>query len=105
VIRLDATLQTAHSEKQHAAPTYKHTFGFHPLTAWCDNTRESLAFLLRPGNAGANTVADHLTVLDEAITQTPRRAPPRPADHLRRCRRHPGVGAAHHRAERPAWIR
>ncbi|WP_372496671.1 transposase [Kibdelosporangium philippinense] len=43
----------------------------HPLTAWCDNTRESLAFQLRPGNAGANTVADHLTVLGEAITQIP----------------------------------
>jgi hypothetical protein len=71
VIRLDATVQTVHSEKQHATPTYKHTFGFHPLTAWCDNTRESLAFLLRPGNAGANTVADHLTVLGAAITQIP----------------------------------
>jgi hypothetical protein len=71
VIRLDATLVIAHSDKESAAPTYKHTFGFHPLTAWCDNTRESLALQLRAGNAGSNTAADHLAVLDEAITQIP----------------------------------
>jgi hypothetical protein len=47
------------------------TFGFHPLTAWCDNTDESLAFLLRPGRAGSNTASDHITVLTEAITQVP----------------------------------
>jgi hypothetical protein len=71
VIRLDATLVIAHSDKELAAPTYKHTYGFHPLTAWCDNTRESLALRLRTGNAGANTAADHIAVLDEAIAQIP----------------------------------
>jgi hypothetical protein len=30
-ITLDATLVTAHSEKEPAAPTYKREFGFHPL--------------------------------------------------------------------------
>jgi hypothetical protein len=36
--------------------------------AWCDNTGESLALLLRRGSAGSTTVADHIEVLDEAIT-------------------------------------
>lgn len=71
VIRLDATIQTAHSEKEGAAGTYKGSFGHHPLGAWCDNTRENLAFRLRPGNAGANTAADNIAVLDQAITQIP----------------------------------
>jgi hypothetical protein len=43
------------------------------LTAWCDNTDESLAFLPRPGNAGSNTASDHITVLTEAMTQIPAR--------------------------------
>jgi hypothetical protein len=71
VIRLDASLTIAHSDKQLAAGTYKGTWGHHPLMAWCDNTRESLALLLRKGNAGANTTSDHIEVLDEAITQIP----------------------------------
>jgi hypothetical protein len=71
VIRMDASLVIAHSDKQLAAGTYKGSWGHHPLMAWCDNTGESLALLLRPGNAGSNTTADHLQVLDEAITQIP----------------------------------
>jgi DDE family transposase len=66
VIRMDATLVTAHSEKELAAGTYKGTFGHHPLQAWCDNTGESLAVLLRTSSAGSNTVSDHITVLTEA---------------------------------------
>jgi Transposase DDE domain group 1 len=71
VIDLDATLITAHSDKQGAAATFKRGFGFHPLGAWCANTQESLAMLLRPGNAGSNTVSDHIRVLAEAFTQIP----------------------------------
>lgn len=71
VIDLDATLISAHSPKQGAAPTFKRGFGFHPLAAWCANTQESLAMLLRPGSAGSNTAADHLRVLSEAIAQIP----------------------------------
>jgi hypothetical protein len=71
VIRMDATIQIAHSDKQGAAGTFKGTYGHHPLGAWCDNTGEALALLLRPGNAGSNTGADHLTVLGEAIAQIP----------------------------------
>jgi hypothetical protein len=38
VIRMDATIQIAHSDKQGAAGTFKGTYGHHPLAAWCDNT-------------------------------------------------------------------
>src|SRR5439155_18176132 len=71
IIDLDATLITAHSDKQGAAATFKRGFGFHPLGAWCANTSECLAMLLRPGNAGSNTVSDHIRVLAEAFVQIP----------------------------------
>src|SRR4051812_4530906 len=51
--------------------TFKGTSCHHSLTAWCDDTGESLAFRLRPGNAGSNTVVDHIEVLGEAIAQLP----------------------------------
>jgi hypothetical protein len=68
---MDATLVTAHSDKEGAAPTFKKGYGFHPLGAWLANTAESLAMLLRPGNAGPNTVADHISVLSAALAQIP----------------------------------
>ena len=71
VIDLDATLVTCHSEKEGAAGTFKHGFGYHPLVAYLDNTNEALAGILRPGNAGSNTAADHITVLDLALAQLP----------------------------------
>ncbi len=73
VIDLDATLVTAHSDKQGAAGTFKGGFGYHPLGAWLDNTGEALAAVLRPGNAGSNTAADHLLVLERALSQLPDR--------------------------------
>jgi len=73
VIDLDATLVTAHSDKEGAKGNFKGGFGYHPLGAWLDNTNEALAALLRPGNAGSNTAADHLTVLDWALSQLPDR--------------------------------
>jgi hypothetical protein len=73
VIDMDATLVTAHSGKQGAAPTWKMGYGFHPLAAWAANTRECLAMLLRPGNAGSNTFTDHRDVLAAAIRQVPAR--------------------------------
>jgi hypothetical protein len=39
--------------------------------AACDNTGEPLAWMLRPGSAGSNTAADHLRLLDDAITALP----------------------------------
>ncbi|MGI5128693.1 IS1380 family transposase [Pseudonocardia sp. CA-107938] len=71
VIDLDASIVICHSEKEQAAPTFKRTFGYHPLMAFCDNTSEFLAGVLRRGNAGANTAADHITVLDQALAQIP----------------------------------
>lgn len=71
VLDLDATLITCHSEKEQAAPTYKGGFGFHPLLCFLANTGEGLSGRLRPGNAGANTAADHITVLDDALAQIP----------------------------------
>ena len=73
VIDLDGTLIAARSGKEGAAPTFKMGYGFHPPGAWLANTAESLAMLLRPGNAGSNTFADHLTVLTAAIRQIPSR--------------------------------
>jgi Transposase DDE domain group 1 len=70
-IDVDATLITAHSEKEQTAGNYKGGYGFHPLVAYADETREALGGLLRPGNAGANTAADHMTVLDRALEQLP----------------------------------
>ena len=73
VIDTDATLVTAHSDKEDARGNFKGGFGHHPLGAWLDNSNEALAMVLRPGNAGSNTAADHLTVLDQALTQIPDR--------------------------------
>ena len=75
VIDTDATLLTAHSDKQGAAPTFKRGYGFHPLWAFVDHgadgTGEPLAVMLRPGNAGSNTAADHISVVRDALKQLP----------------------------------
>ena len=71
VIDLDASIVVCHCEKEQAAPTFKKTFGYHPMLAFCDNTGEFLAAALRRGNAGSNTAADHITVLDAALAQIP----------------------------------
>jgi hypothetical protein len=84
VIDLDATISIAHSEKQNAAATWKRTYGFHPLLAYLDRPDvsggEALAGLLRPGNAGSNTAADHVIVLDMALAALPEHARPRPGE-------------------------
>ena len=71
VIDIDATLVDSHSDKQAAAGTYKGGYGFHPLMAYLDATGEALAGMLRPGNAGSNTAADHVEVLGDALDQIP----------------------------------
>ena len=68
---IDASLLSAHSEKQGAAGNYKGGFGFHPLLCYLAETGEPLAAVLRPGNAGANTAADHFEVLQLALEQLP----------------------------------
>jgi hypothetical protein len=42
--------------------------------AFLDATGEALAGLLRPGNAGSGTAADHISVLDDALAQLPVKA-------------------------------
>ena len=89
VFGVDATLVAAHSEKEGAAVTFKKGFGYHPLGVWCENTKESLALMLRPGNAGSNTAADHIAVLSAATAQVP-------AAHRRKLLiRADGAGASH----------
>ena len=68
---VDATLITAHSEKENAAGNYKGGYGFHPLQVYLHETREALGGLLRSGNAGSNTAEDHKTVIDRALAQIP----------------------------------
>jgi Transposase DDE domain group 1 len=77
-VDIDATIVTACSEKDQAAPTWKKTFGFHPLTVFADHGQEGsgepLAILLRPGNAGSNTAADHIEATRLALAQLPEQA-------------------------------
>ena len=79
IIDVDATLVTAHSDKENAAPTFKRGYGFHPLCAFVDHgaqgTGELLAIQLRPGNAGSNTAKDHISVLREGFRQLPGHVP------------------------------
>ncbi len=71
ILDIDATLVTSHSDKECAAGTYKGGYGFHPLLCFEATTGEALAGMLRPGNAGSNTAADHIEVLDAALAQLP----------------------------------
>lgn len=72
VLDIDASLVEIHSEsKEQAAANFKGGYGFHPMFCFADATGEALSSMLRPGNATANTVADHVTLLDEAINQLP----------------------------------
>jgi hypothetical protein len=74
-VDIDATIVTACSEKDQAAATWKKTWGFHPLTVFADHgpdgSGEPLAILLRPGNAGSNTAADHIEAIRLALAQLP----------------------------------
>jgi hypothetical protein len=81
VVDVDGTLVDAHSDKQGAAGTYKGGFGFYPLVAYLDRgdgSGEALAGILRPGNAGSNTAADHIELVDLALAQLPRAARTQP---------------------------
>ena len=75
VLDIDASIVICHSEKEDATPTWKKTFGYHPMFCFLDNTNEALAAVLRPGRAGSNTAADHIAVLDDGLAQIP--------DHMR----------------------
>lgn len=88
LLDIDATLVEIHSEnKEETGPNYKGGFGFHPLLCFADATGEALAGKLRPGNAGANTAADHIEILDQAIAQLP-----------------PGIAAGHREGDDPRLV-
>jgi hypothetical protein len=89
VLDVDATIVRVHSDKERAAATFKRTYGYHPLAVWCDNTQELLAAVLRPGDAGSNTAADHIAVLTDAISQVP------VAHRQKMLVRADGAGASH----------
>jgi hypothetical protein len=98
---IDATILIAHSDKELAAPTWKHTFGFHPIVCFLDrpeiSSGEALAGIVRRGNAGSNTTADHIEVLDLALASLPEQARPRPdePDSPRLLVRSDAAGATH----------
>ncbi len=93
-IRLDATVVPACSDKEGAEPNFK-GFGHHPLLAYCDNTGEPLAGMLRPGSAGSNTTADHLAGAGGGDHRAAAGVPAAADGHLRRRRGQP-------RPDRPA---
>ena len=98
VIDIDATLVTSHSEKEQAAPTFKRGFGHHPLCSFVDHgpagSGEPLSVLLRAGNAGSNTAADHISVARAALAQLPGHRPgTRPGRKI--LIRTDGAGASH----------
>ena len=71
VLDIDSTLVEVHSEnKAGAAAHFKAGFGFHPMLCATEHG-EPLSVMLRPGNAAANSIADHIGVLDAAIAQLP----------------------------------
>ncbi|WP_327289308.1 IS1380 family transposase [Streptomyces sp. NBC_01198] len=75
-VDIDGVLVLAHSDKQDATATWKKTFGHHPLVAFVDHgpagSGEPVAAVLRPGNAGSNTAADHITTTKLALAQLPK---------------------------------
>lgn len=75
IIDIDATLVTAHSDKEGAEPTFKRGFGFAPMCSFVDHgqhgTGETLGIDLRPGKASPWNSADHVATLDAALLQLP----------------------------------
>lgn len=94
IVDLDGVLGLAHSEKQDVAATWKKSFGHHPLMGFVDHGRggtgEPVAALLRPGNAGSDTAADHITATQLAPAQLRRTRTARPytTEQRIRSRRH-----------------
>src|SRR5258708_9177925 len=75
-VDIDATIVTACSEKEQAAPTWKKTFGVHPPGVFADHgpagSGEPLAIMMPPGDAGAHTAADPIKAPPPGLAQLPR---------------------------------
>lgn len=73
IVDIDATLVTAHSDKEGAEPTFKRGFGFAPMCAFVDHgqhgTGETLGIDLRHGKASPWNSTDHIATLDNALVQ------------------------------------
>jgi Transposase DDE domain group 1 len=96
----DAQLVECHTEKEGGGPHRKGGYGFHPLHCFLDETGEHLAGVLRPGNAGANTAADHVSVLEQALAQLPEEVGDRARDEpVPILARSDSAGASHAFAE------
>ena len=68
---IDATLTRVHAEKEDAKGNYKRGFGSHPVACFADCSGEALAVEHRPGNAGANTIADLVGIIDAGLDALP----------------------------------
>src|SRR5687768_274159 len=97
VLDVDATLVSAHSEKEQAAATFKGGFGFHPLGVWCDNTTELLAVTLRRATP-AVTRRGTTSISTPSHRSGSGRSSARFTDPSRRGRCHPRVVGLAHRA-------
>ncbi len=75
IVDIDATVVTAHSDKEGAEATHKMSYGFAPMCAFVDHgehgTGETLALDLRAGKASPFNSADHIRVLKAALEQLP----------------------------------
>lgn len=93
-VDVDATHVLSHSEKDGAAGTYKGAFGHYPLLGYVDHgpdaTGEPIAGMLRPGNAGSGTVADHVELVEALLAALP--VGPHEVPMLVRC---DSAGASH----------
>jgi hypothetical protein len=74
ILDVDAALLGAHSEKEGAAGDFKGGFGFHPMLCYLEGSDGALDGILRPGNAGSNTGADQVAVIEAALEQLPSEA-------------------------------
>jgi hypothetical protein len=92
----DAQLLECHTEKEGGGPHRQGGYGFHPLHCFLDETGEQPAGLLRPGHAGADTAADHISVLEEALVQLPSEVADRERDQpVTPLARSDSAGATH----------
>jgi Transposase DDE domain group 1 len=74
VLDVYATIVVAHGEKESAAPTFKNSFGFHPIAVWCDNTTELLAARLRRATPGPTPPPITSTCWPRRSPRSPNRA-------------------------------
>jgi hypothetical protein len=73
VLDIDATIVLSHSEKESAAATWKHSFGYHPLLCFLDATGEALAGMLRRVTPGVTPPSITSPSWTRPCSRSPRR--------------------------------